>query len=107
MKCNKHTEREAKGVCCHCGKALCELCAAEISQRFFCESCIETNKNTHKSTLRVLTVFAITMLAASSYFSVTYFQSDSYIWGVACAVISLFMVIGIGIFYKEYKSPGE
>jgi len=107
MKCYKHTDREARGVCAHCGKALCEVCAAEISKRLFCGSCAETNRNTHKSMLRVLAVFAITWLAAFSYFSVAYFQNGSYIWGVACAVFSLFMAVGIGIFFRAYKSAGE
>ena len=87
MKCYNHTNGEASGVRSHC---------------------VKTNIKKHKSMLRVMAVLAVIMTAACSYLSIIYVRDGLYIWEVgACAILSLLMIIGIGIFSREYKSSSE
>ena len=40
MKCEKHPEREAIGVCANCGKAICAECRVEIEGKNYCKDCV-------------------------------------------------------------------
>jgi len=40
MKCEKHPEREAIGVCANCGKAICEECRVEADGKNYCKDCV-------------------------------------------------------------------
>lgn len=40
MKCEKHPEREAIGVCANCGKAICDECRVESDGKNYCKDCV-------------------------------------------------------------------
>ena len=41
MKCAVHTDREAVGGCCSCGRFVCPECKVEIDGQIYCNQCLE------------------------------------------------------------------
>ncbi len=37
MKCTKHPELEAEGMCAYCGKPFCKNCLVEVKGRMYCK----------------------------------------------------------------------
>ncbi len=46
MKCAIHTDREAVGGCCNCGRFVCPECKVSIDNRIYCNACMEANLKT-------------------------------------------------------------
>jgi hypothetical protein len=63
MKCEKHPEREAIGVCANCGKAICAECRVEIEDKNYCKDCVsELFEEEKKADLKlVMKKFDITL----------------------------------------------
>lgn len=37
MKCSKHVETDAQGMCTYCGKAFCNDCLVEVDGKYYCK----------------------------------------------------------------------
>lgn len=63
MKCEKHLEREAIGVCANCGKAICAECRVNIEGKNYCKDCVcELFEEEKKADLKlVMKKFDITL----------------------------------------------
>jgi hypothetical protein len=46
MKCAIHTDREAVGGCCSCGRFVCPECKVNIDNQVYCNPCMETKLRT-------------------------------------------------------------
>lgn len=44
MNCYNHAGTEAIGICKVCGKAICQLCAVDVSGGLTCQHCLATGK---------------------------------------------------------------
>lgn len=40
MNCTKHPDREASGICVHCGKFFCNDCLVEVDGKNYCRTCL-------------------------------------------------------------------
>jgi hypothetical protein len=40
MKCYYHPENDAIGTCTNCGKAICQIDAVDVSDKFICKECL-------------------------------------------------------------------
>jgi len=46
MKCAVHTDREAVGGCCSCGRFVCPECKVTVDNQVYCNPCMETKLKT-------------------------------------------------------------
>lgn len=46
MKCAIHTDREAVGGCCSCGRFVCPECKVTFDNQIYCNSCMEARLKT-------------------------------------------------------------
>ena len=46
MKCATHTDREAVGGCCNCGRFVCPECKVNIDNQIYCNPCMEAKLKT-------------------------------------------------------------
>jgi len=46
MKCATHTDREAVGGCCSCGRFVCPECKVNIDNQVYCNLCMEARLKT-------------------------------------------------------------
>ena len=46
MKCATHTDREAVGGCCSCGRFVCPECKVNIDNQIYCNPCMEAKLKT-------------------------------------------------------------
>lgn len=49
MKCAKHTETEADGMCVYCGKPYCKDCLVEVDGKLYCKNDLTKVFNEAKS----------------------------------------------------------
>jgi len=40
MKCVNHLDKDAVGVCNHCGKGICSDCSVAIKEETYCKECL-------------------------------------------------------------------
>ena len=46
MKCAVHTDREAVGGCCSCGRFVCPECKVTVDNQVYCNACMEAKLKT-------------------------------------------------------------
>ncbi len=46
MKCAVHTDREAVGGCCSCGRFVCPECKVNVDNQIYCNPCMEAKLKT-------------------------------------------------------------
>ena len=46
MKCAVHTDREAVGGCCSCGRFVCPECKVTVDNQVYCNACMEVKLKT-------------------------------------------------------------
>ena len=46
MKCAVHTDREALGGCCNCGRFVCPECKVNVDNQIYCNACMEARLKT-------------------------------------------------------------
>jgi len=67
MNCTNHPEKEAKGACNLCAKAICSDCAVELKGESYCKDCLslkmgETKRQEHSAALAAILSFIISGL---------------------------------------------
>lgn len=48
MKCANHPDKDATGLCNHCGKNLCLECQGEFKKEIYCQVCLATKNTAEK-----------------------------------------------------------
>lgn len=79
MNCYNHPGTQAVGTCTVCGKAICQECAVDVSNRLMCQQCLSSGKATTltqsvkpTNTLAILSlVLGLIGLCGSFPFSIT------------------------------------
>ncbi|MCX5704180.1 MAG: NINE protein [Candidatus Omnitrophica bacterium] len=59
MKCANHLEKEAVGVCNHCGKSICSDCLVQLKGENYCKECIVAKMGKEKKEERSPALAAI------------------------------------------------
>lgn len=59
MKCVNHLDKEAMGVCNHCGKSICSDCQVEIKGEVYCKECLAIKMSKEKKEERSPALAAI------------------------------------------------
>ena len=88
MKCGIHSEREAVGVCAHCGKTICAECCVEVGEKKYCKDCVSKTFGDEKSpglSTQVPDTYSRKLLIVINYIMV--------LWTLIISLRSIFVII--------------
>lgn len=71
MKCYSHPEADAVGVCIHCGKAVCKVCAqSSSSNRLVCSGDCAMALGKHEGAIELIRTKTLRQNRAGAYFCI-------------------------------------
>lgn len=118
MRCFEHPDQHATGICCHCGKAVCQQCCQVEGRKIACsETCAhelyladQLDSRLRQSlgvgvnppmppSVSTYFLFGLILLVTGAYLS---FQRGSFEM-LTFAVAAVFFVMS-GVSYRQYKN---